>query len=186
MPNFATMRTAVFKLFAKNRWGGGRIRPLQCTCLGLPETRLRLHSETSVFSAELHAIFLALQLMRQCNIQHACICSDSKSAVQSLMHINATDHAHLNILHLHEDLVDAGIEVQFLWLPGHSGISGNERADHYAKQALALPNISATPFDPNSIRRSIKYYCHRFQQLYIMGHRRRVWHALTSHQATPR
>ena len=133
--------------------------------LGLPETRLRLHSETSVFSAELHAIFLALQLIRQYNIQHACICSDSKSAVQSLMHINATDHAHLNILHLHEDLVDAGIEVQFLWLPGHSGISGNERADHYAKQALALPNISATPFNPNSIRRSIKYYCHHFQQL---------------------
>ena len=60
------------------------------------------------------------------------ICSDSKFAIQSLMHIDAMQHTHLNILHLHDELLKEGAVIQFSWVPGHSNIAGNERADQYA------------------------------------------------------
>ena len=133
-------------------------------CLGLPGVQLRLRDGTSVYSAELQAIFFALKLIQQHHLQHACICSDSKSAVQSLMHLSSLQHTHLNILHLHQELVEAGVEICFLWIPGHCNIRGNEAADHSAKGALVLPNISETPFDQNNIKGFIQHHCRRFWQ----------------------
>jgi len=37
------------------------------------------------------------------------------------------------------------ISVRLLWVPGHYGIPGNDKADQLAKQAPALPYIGPEP-----------------------------------------
>ena len=134
---------------------------------GLLRARHRLEDHTSVFSAELYAIFIALQLIQQHHIQQACICSDSKSSLQSLQRFTVIHHLHIKIFALHQQLCDDGADIKFLWCPGHSGISGNETADIYAKEALALPHVSPTIFDYHTLRSSVTYKCIQFWQ--------RVW-----------
>ncbi|XP_043203695.1 uncharacterized protein LOC122371432 [Amphibalanus amphitrite] len=130
----------------------------------LPETKLRLQNDLTVHYAELYGISHALQLVKQHNIQKACICSDSKSAILSLQRPDITQHIHLKILDIHQQLIEREAEIRFLWVPGHSGISGNETADRFAKQALALQHITETPYDYCSIRASITYHCYRYWQ----------------------
>ena len=131
---------------------------------GLAPTQMRLRNTTSIYYAELYAIFLALKLVQQNQLRHACICSDSKSAIQSLKRLDISQHTQSNILKLHQELFEGGIVIQFLWIPGHSNITGNERADCYAKEALNLPDISETPLDHGSIKSSIKFHCLRLWQ----------------------
>ena len=45
---------------------------------GLANLEGRLPHNTSVFVAELHALFVALRLIEHFNIRQACICSDSR------------------------------------------------------------------------------------------------------------
>ena len=52
---------------------------------GLTTLKGRLPNNTSIYMAELHAIFIALRLIERYNIQQTCICSDSKAAIQSLI-----------------------------------------------------------------------------------------------------
>ncbi|XP_043247207.1 uncharacterized protein LOC122394400 [Amphibalanus amphitrite] len=131
----------------------------------LIRVKKRLSNNTSIYSAELHAILTALNLIKQHRIQRACICSDSKSAIQSLRSLNVTQHTHISIVQLHQHLSEEGIEIQFLWVPGHQGIIGNEMADRYAKQALQLAHVSQTHFDVNAVHTSVKSRCHRLWQL---------------------
>ena len=130
----------------------------------LPRIKRRLPDSTSIYSAELYAIFLALELIDDNHIQLPCICSDSKSAVLGLMHPDFTQHIHSKIIQLHEKLINNGIEIQIIWIPGHSGIVGNETADHLAKEALGLPDTFEIPLHHSSIRSSVHFHCRRLWQ----------------------
>ena len=59
-------------------------------------------------------------------------------------------------MNTYETLSDSGKEIQFWWVPGHTGIFGNTQADKYAKDALALANITHTPIDYSSIKSNIR------------------------------
>ena len=122
---------------------------------GIGTIKGRLPNDTSVYIAELHAILIALRLSRVHNIRKVCICSDSKSALQSIINPNFTQHLHFDIANIHEELYDSGTEIIFLWVPGHTGILGNEQADQEAKAALALPEITVVPINYHSIKSSI-------------------------------
>ena len=53
-------------------------------------------------------------------------------------------------MNIHQELYDFGTEIVFLWVPGHTGILGNERADQEAKA-----EVTAIPQNYHSIKSSI-------------------------------
>ena len=101
------------------------------------ESRCRLPDKSSIFSAELQAIHLALDYVESSGQSKFMICSDSLSSLQAL-HNSKLDNifvrnilTHLHILH--------DKNIKFCWVPSHIGIKGNEQADCAAKAALTLP-----------------------------------------------
>ena len=116
----------------------------------------RLPDGTSVFLAELHAIYLALKFIEAKRLRHAVICSDSKSAIQSLLTPYPSSPLLTLILNKHEQLQERGAKIQFLWIPGHSGIKGNEKADAVAKDALNLAFVTELHIEFSSIKTLIR------------------------------
>ena len=123
---------------------------------GIGSLKGRLPNDTSVYIAELHAVLIALRLSKVHKIRKVCICSDSKSALQCIINPTFTQHLHFDIVNLHQELYDSGTEIVFLWVPGHTGILGNERADQEAKAALTLPDVTTIPKNYHSMKSSIR------------------------------
>uniref|UniRef100_A0A8C1TCJ5 RNA-directed DNA polymerase from mobile element jockey n=1 Tax=Cyprinus carpio TaxID=7962 RepID=A0A8C1TCJ5_CYPCA len=98
---------------------------------------LRLSDKLSVYSTELSAIIVGLQWVEQVKPNRVVICSDSSSALKSIMSTR-TDREDLlvEIYTLLYRLKAEGIVVYFCWVPAHIGIVGNEKADQLAKEAL--------------------------------------------------
>ena len=124
----------------------------------------RLPDHTSIFIAELHAILIALRFIHSQNLRKACVCSDSRAALQSILHSSFTQPIQLEILNIHQTLIDNETQVKFLWVPGHTGITGNETADRKAKEALSLPNITNIPTNFHSIKSKIRQQSRTFWQ----------------------
>ena len=94
--------------------------------------KVSLPSVSSVFTAELTAIFEALQCARTDGRVHFLLCTDSMSSMQAIDSCFPRNPLVSRIHDLLAGLRDAGIRVTFLWLPSHMGIAGNELADRYA------------------------------------------------------
>ena len=75
-----------------------------------------------------------------------------------------TQHLYFDIINIHQELYDSGTEIVFLWVPGHNGILGNERADQEAKAALTLTEVTAIPQNYHSIKYSIRQRANLFWQ----------------------
>jgi ribonuclease HI len=90
---------------------------------------------TSIFSAELIAIILALKLIRFLPEDHITIYSDSFSALQAIRSFNPR-HPYVKEIQqwLYKTHNFYKKYISFCWSPGHVGIGGNERADCVAKQ----------------------------------------------------
>lgn len=97
----------------------------------------RLPDRCSIYTAELTAILRALEYIENTNAQKAVICTDSLSAVTAFEHLSIDNPLIQLILVLHNSLVEQGFNVVFCWVPGHMDISGNEKADKAAKNALS-------------------------------------------------
>ena len=116
----------------------------------------RLPDGASIYSAELHAVFAALQLADDRAWKKIVICIDSRSVVEALKSASPSSSLLISIYnHLHL-LTDNGILIQFLWIPSHMGIYGNTQADKYAKEAHALPHITHIPTDYQTTKSSIR------------------------------
>ncbi|HYT40901.1 MAG TPA: ribonuclease H family protein, partial [Methylomirabilota bacterium] len=106
----------------------------------------RLPNITSVTSAELVAILLALQFLPVLSSgQKITVCSDSKAALFSIQNHLSRHSSHPNIISLIlqkvHNLFVRGVSVSLQWIPAHVGIAGNELADSLAKSALNHPSI---------------------------------------------
>ena len=98
----------------------------------------RLPKEASVFTGECRAIVEALKYASQKNIPKLLILSDSLSSLQSLLanpFRSPPSVLSLQIKQLTLDLERSGSDVVLAWIPGHSGIIGNEIADAKARFA---------------------------------------------------
>jgi len=115
---------------------------------------LRLPDGSSVFSAELHAIQLALSHIRLYPNNKYIIFTDSLSSLQSIQSSSPNNPLATNIQSdLHTLLVQTTITL--CWVPSHIGIPGNEQADKAAKKALTLP-ASNIPIISSDLHHRIK------------------------------
>ena len=102
-------------------------------------TKISLPEACSVFTAELVAIYEALQFALQDARIHFLVCTDSLSSLQSIATCFPQHPLVQRIHDLLAGLCHADTRITFLWLPSHMGIAGNELADQAAKEAVSLP-----------------------------------------------
>ena len=100
----------------------------------------RLDDCMSIFSSEIFAILKTTDVGRDlASTREVIICADSKSSFQSISQIYSTNPLVNKIRH---NIPNASGRISFLWTSSHVCISGNERADLAAIQALDLPQIT--------------------------------------------
>ena len=99
--------------------------------------QFRLPDKSSVFSAELKAVDLALDHIKEDGYWRYIILTDSLSAMQALDNQKTDNPLITKLLDKLSDICEND-DVVFCWLPSHIGIRGNEEADKAAKEALSL------------------------------------------------
>ena len=102
-------------------------------------SHIRLANNFSVFSAELTAIYEALRFIRRQNIHQPIICSDSKSSLLALAANHDSSQPIIYKIRIILNTFSNDFKITFLWIPGHSGIHGNDLADEAAKRSILLP-----------------------------------------------
>jgi ribonuclease HI len=115
----------------------------------------RLSDHSTVMQAETVAIKLCAEITSQLNVQgrNVFILSDSQAAIQAIAKHTITSNTvktcteHLNIL-------GNSNNITISWVPGHSGIDGNEKADELANTGASLNNVSIITPIPDSLRAS--------------------------------
>jgi ribonuclease HI len=110
-------------------------------CSDLMSSQKKLNFLSSVFSAESAAIQLALDQIETSSSKHFLILSDSLSCLSSLKGFNISDSRILSIVEKLQ-LLSKQKEIVFAWVPGHTGIPGNDRADGLAKAAIETDGIN--------------------------------------------
>ena len=121
----------------------------------ITELQWKLHHSNSVFQAELMAIKESCSFLLSTNPvgKSICILTDSLASVHSL---TATSSNRPSVLDTRTalDLLSDVASVHIFWIRGHSGIPGNERADHLAKSATTSGTPLSIPL-PTSVLKSI-------------------------------
>ena len=96
----------------------------------------RLPDDSSIYTAELRAILLALRHVYYSKGKSFLILSDSLSSLQSILNLKYDHPILVRILELYTEMTRSRREIVFIWFPGHVGIRGNSAADSAAKDAL--------------------------------------------------
>ena len=109
--------------------------------------------KSSIFTAEVCAIDLALNIISKNKHNKFMILSDSLSVLTSLRNQKLENLLIVKLSKL--DSMSSHKEIIMCWIPSHIGVSGNERGDSTVKSALDLSpdNISIryTDVKPKSI-----------------------------------
>jgi ribonuclease HI len=98
----------------------------------------KLPTECSIFIAEATAISVALRQAQTSESKKFAICTDSKSVLLALsgnISKAATSWILIDIKYRLYNLEKVGKRINFLWIPSHCNIVGNEEADKEAKKA---------------------------------------------------
>ena len=101
----------------------------------------RLGDGMSIYTAELVAIREALHFVWDNQVPKALIFSDSQSAVRALAGQSREHPVLVDILESNHNITEVGMDCVVVWIPGHSGIRGNVRADFWAKKAHDKPTV---------------------------------------------
>lgn len=104
----------------------------------------KLPGKLSIYTMELSALRLALDLIKERNIGKGLACSDSKSTVQTLEHMsfrNTYNYIELDIKEKLHDLYKQDQDIKIMWIPRYQGIFSNEVADALANQGGILDTM---------------------------------------------
>ena len=120
----------------------------------------RIQNLCSVYSAELIALLLALNWIRDVKPSNSAIFTDSLSALGALQ--NPMDHINKNaiikeIVVILIELVNNQIKVIFNWIPSHVDIKENDKVDSLAKDACKNELIQVqVPINRSEINKEIQ------------------------------
>lgn len=109
---------------------------------------------STIFSAELFAILKAIDYIDN-NVDSdstTIIATDSLSSIQAIQSNKQSTNYLVN--HIKYQIIQISFfnkYVKFMWIPGHSGIHGNELADTYAKESLIKNTIHEVPIPIDDI-----------------------------------
>jgi ribonuclease HI len=101
---------------------------------GTKEIRIRLAEQRCLFNAEAQAIIEAIKPTRRWRITKKVILTDSLSSLMAQKSLYSKRNS--KTTELKDLLVEEGPNLRLMWVPPHTGITGNERADKAAKEAL--------------------------------------------------
>ena len=136
-----------------------------CAAVGIGrEITRKLHPASSIFTAELWAIYCAIDIIKTSTFSSFVVFVDSRSVLETISQFNKTHPIVTMIIQDVVELEESGKSLTFCWCPAHVGIMGNEKADEQAKRAatMELPiYIDAVPFKDYYpiIKRSLKLHC---------------------------
>ena len=114
----------------------------------------RLPDHTSIFTAEMYALSMAIDKINDSPEISFLICSDSLSALQTLNSGIENSLSH-KIMH---QIQSSNKTIKFEWVPSHMDIPGNEAADKKAGEAINLNTITQIPLAYNDFKCNIKRY----------------------------
>ena len=101
-----------------------------------------MNRHTSIFTAEAYAILITVQHITRTKTQHSIIFTDSLSVVSALHSGKRNKNIILNSLSKAIMIASKkNVMITVCWVPGHSGISGNETADRNAAVAAQCSHI---------------------------------------------
>lgn len=107
--------------------------------------KVKFPPQTSIFTAECFGIYKALEYINLMKLSKTVIFSDSKSAIQALERFPFKRNAYSPIIVTCREMllkcVNKGLSVSFAWIPSHSGIIGNEKADELANSAVQCGDL---------------------------------------------
>ncbi|XP_060863243.1 uncharacterized protein LOC132939856 [Metopolophium dirhodum] len=121
------------------------------------EITYKLSVECSIYTAEAIAILKALEYSLEKQNNNFVILSDSLSSIISIANTHKPNDISKKIqLAISAHHVKGNV-VKLMWVPGHSSIKGNEKADMLAKKiALTTPNGIITNISAHDAKRTIK------------------------------
>ena len=118
---------------------------------------MRLPDSASVFTAEVWAIIKALEQIKISTASKYIVFTDSLSCLRALHHMKLEHPLIGMVIRKCLFLNIAKKDIVFCWVPSHTGIKGNEKADSAAKSALDLPHAKVgVPY--NDFKHCINQY----------------------------
>jgi ribonuclease HI len=95
---------------------------------------IRLQSPFSINNAEAEAINTAINMTRTSEKSRRLILSDTLSCLTALNEMKKIDNS--KVMRMMNQIHRENEHLILMWVPGHAGIQGNEKADQHAKAAL--------------------------------------------------
>ena len=135
---------------------------------------LPLGMMTTVFQAELYAILKCAELdaVRNNGMSRIAICTDSKAALSALGSARVRSKLVAECVDALNSLARTKV-VQLMWVPGHTGISGNEAADALAQAGARMQVVGPEPILGLSSKVSVGVINARTEKSHM-----ETWHAI--------